>query len=640
MIVVLLLILFVNAWTRTNGVKPIDDYNIDNNTLRIGKEEITINTYKNIGITEKQSEMIKNIIKNDFLVNDDTIGGTTNQEYPSVSMDNAGNFVIVWNDYRNGNSDIFSQIYDTAGIVVGTNFMVNDDAGTANQGFPDVSMNNEGNFVIVWEDYRNGDYDIYSQRYDSTGLAQGTNFMVNDDVGTANQEYPSVSMNNAGNFVIVWEDYRNGVADIYSQRYDSTGSAQGTNFMVNDDAGTASQGFPDVSMDNAGNFVIVWYDYRNGDSDIYSQRYDSTGTAQGTNFMVNDDLSAAGQHYPNISMDNAGNFVIVWYDNRNGNYDIYSQRYDSTGTEQGTNFMVNDDGGPGNQFYPSVSMNNAGNFVIAWQDYRNSSYDIYSQRYDSTGLEQGTNFMVNDDVVTASQNYPSVSLDNAGNFVIVWKDYRNSNSDIYSQRYDNTGALVGTNFIINDDAGTADQEYPSVLMDPDSNRFIISWTDYRNIDGDPEIMAQKYVNGIPTDSNVQINVDSLPYYHQQSSVFGIACNNNSIIFTWMDDRRAKGWDIYGKLTDWYINTGINDYRQLPTKQEKSGIIVYPNPFYESIMITGGTGVYSIYDISGRLVNEINNGLWNGKDKNGKEIMNGIYYIKSNDYKSIKIIKMR
>ncbi len=103
---VLILILFVNAGTRTNGVKPIDDYNIDNNTLRIGRENIPINTYNNIGITEKQSEMIKNVIKNDFLVNNDTVGGGTDQYDPSVSMDNAGNFVVVWYDYRNGDADI------------------------------------------------------------------------------------------------------------------------------------------------------------------------------------------------------------------------------------------------------------------------------------------------------------------------------------------------------------------------------------------------------------------------------------------------------------------------------------------------------------------------------------------------------
>ncbi|MCK4523701.1 hypothetical protein KAU15_02135, partial [candidate division WOR-3 bacterium] len=380
-----------------------------------------------------------------------------------ISMDNAGNFVIVWEDERNGNYDIYSQRYDSTGAAIGTNFIINDDAGTADQYKPSGAMDKRGNFVIVWEDFRNGNWDIYSQRYDSAGSVQGTNFMVNN-ASTAHQYKPSGAMDKTGNFVIVWYDERNGNSDIYSQRYDNTGTAQGTNFIVNDDAGTASQHEASVSMDKTGNFVITWMDERNSNYDIYSQRYDSTGLAQGTNFIINDDAGVAYQGNPSVSMDKTGNFVIVWDDYRNGNSDIYSQMYDSTGLAQGTNFMVNNVS-RAHQYRPSGTMDNAGNFVITWMDERNDNWDIYSQRYDSTGSAQGTNFRVNDDAGTAWQYYPSGAMDNAGNFVIVWQDNRNGNADIYSQRYDSTGAAIGTNFIINDDAGTAGQSEPSISMD-------------------------------------------------------------------------------------------------------------------------------------------------------------------------------
>ena len=571
-----------------------------------------------------------------FMINDDL--GTTDQYSPSVSMNNTGNFIIVWMDERNGNYDIYGQQYDSAGTIIGTNFIVNDNVGTTNQYLPSVSMDNEGDFVIIWEDERNGNCDIFGQQYDSTGTIIGTNFIVNDDADTKDQCLPSLSIDNVGNYVIVWYDYRNSNWDIYSQRYDNTGTTTGTNFIVNDNVGTTDQYSPSVSINNAGNFIIAWMDERNGNWDVYSQRYDNTGTAVETNFIVNDNIITSNQRNPSVSMDNMGNCVIIWEDNRNGNSDIYGQQYDSTGTIIGTNFIVNDDIGTTDQDLPSVSMDSVGNFVIVWEDNRDGNYDIYCQRYNYSGTVVGSNFIVNDDA--ARQYTPSVSINNAGNFVITWQDQRNSNADIYSQSYDNTGAAVGTNFMVNDDLGTADQYSPSVSIDPDSNRFIIYWTDYRNIDGDPEIMTQKYINDIPIDSNMQVNVDSLPYYHQKSAKFGLSCNNNTIVFAWGDDRRGKGWDIYGKLTDWYINSGINDYKPFPKKQEKIGINVYPNPFYNSIMITGGTGEYSIYDISGRLINKINNGIWNGKDKNGKEIINGIYYIKSNDCRSMKIIKMK
>jgi hypothetical protein len=49
-------------------------------------------------------------------------------------------------------------------------------------------------------------------------------------------------------------------------------------------------------------------------------------------------------------MDGSGNFVVVWEDKQNGNYDIYGQRYSSRGAKLGTNFLVSDDGGSSYQF--------------------------------------------------------------------------------------------------------------------------------------------------------------------------------------------------------------------------------------------------------------------------------------------------
>ena len=69
-------------------------------------------------------------------------------------------------------------------------------------------------------------------------------FQVNENAGpnnSADQGSPSISSDASGNFVITWEDYRNGRPDIYGQRYSSDGSALGTNFKVNDDGGCAAQ---------------------------------------------------------------------------------------------------------------------------------------------------------------------------------------------------------------------------------------------------------------------------------------------------------------------------------------------------------------------------------------------------------------
>ncbi len=58
---------------------------------------------------------------------------------------------------------------------------------------------------------------------------------------------------------------------------------------------------------------------------------------------MNDDVGAAWQRDLSLSMDTEGNFIICWHDNRNDDWDIYAQRYNSLGDTLGANFRVNSD---------------------------------------------------------------------------------------------------------------------------------------------------------------------------------------------------------------------------------------------------------------------------------------------------------
>jgi len=385
--------------------------------------------------------LIANPIIDDFLVNDDT--GTANQYDPSIAIDGLDNFIVTWADYRNGNWDIYAQRYNSSSAPIGSNFKVNDDAGSASQRYPAIALDGSGNFVITWMDYRNGDADIYAQRYNSAGTPIVLNFKVNDDAGTTYQNNPAIAMDGSGNFVITWMDDRNGYLDIYAQRYHYSGTPLNSNFKVNDDAGTAWQWFPPaIAMNVYGNFVITWADYRNGNYDIYAQRYNSSGTRLGSNFQINE-AGTAWQLFPAIALDGTGNFVITWQDERNGNYDIYVQRYNSSGTPLGSNFKVNDDTGTTNQYYPDIAMDGSGSFVITWYDYRNGNPDIYAQRYNSTGVALGSNYLVpNSQYASFNQKSPAVCA-NSSNIYFTWQDDRRGNWDIYAKVVDWTWTEVG-----------------------------------------------------------------------------------------------------------------------------------------------------------------------------------------------------
>jgi hypothetical protein len=220
--------------------------------------------------------------------------------------------------------------------------------------------------------------------------------------------------------------------------YQFNGSPLGSNFKANDDVGTAYQYTPAVAMDNSGNFVITWQDLRDGNYDILAQRYDLSGIPLGSNFKVNDDLDTLYQYGPVIAMDSPGNFVITWYDYRNGNYDIYAQRYNFSGTPIGSNFKVNDDTETALQVIPAIAMNSAGKFVIAWRDDRNTSkYDVFAQRYDSSGSPLDSNYLVpNPMYASFYQSSPAVGA-SASKIYFTWMDTRRAKGyDIYAKVVD------------------------------------------------------------------------------------------------------------------------------------------------------------------------------------------------------------
>lgn len=116
-----------------------------------------------------------------------------NQVYPDVSISNDTIFVVSWIDYRNNkyNPDIYIQTFDKNGYLYDYDLKINDDDLNIEQYFPAVSMVDDSNFIVCWEDTRSGDDDIYIQKFKSN-VKQGKNVKVNDDRGLLSpiQKFP------------------------------------------------------------------------------------------------------------------------------------------------------------------------------------------------------------------------------------------------------------------------------------------------------------------------------------------------------------------------------------------------------------------------------------------------------------------
>lgn len=353
----------------------------------------------------------------------------------AIASDDAGNYVIVWGSLQNGAEDIYGQRFNAQGVPQGGEFLINTvTAGT--QTVANVAMDSDGDFVVTWRGTDASSFGIKAQRFNAAGVAQGAEFQVNTT--TASQQIsPAVAMDSDGDFIIVWYSIHSGAADVYAQRYDAAGVAQGGEFLVNTvTAGEQAYGQPGMADD--GSFVITWTAGNNLDGSgygVYAQRYDSAGVAQGGNFLVNT-TTANDQIYRPIDVDASGNFVIAWSSNlQDGSgYGIYFQRFAADGTFLGSETQANQTTS-GNQLEPRVTMEDDGKFLVAWdsalQD--GSSTGSYLRSYDASGVPLGDEIQLNS-TTTGAQGYPSMAITGTGRFVAVWSGNGPGDSDGVFQR--------------------------------------------------------------------------------------------------------------------------------------------------------------------------------------------------------------
>ena len=353
--------------------------------------------------------------------------GTNNPPHV-VAMDASGNYVVVWdgNGTQAGQADsagIFFQRYNANGVAQGSETRVNTTT-TDTQQWPSVAMDANGNFVIAWtsanQDGSGGG--VYAQRYNASGVAQGGEFRVNST--TANDEAAPVIAMSTNGFVIAWNDSAKdgGGYGVYAQRYNASGGALGGEFRVN--VTTAGDQWVDsAAMDASGNFIISW---SNGDEnaspyqDVYFRRYNSSGTALTGEVRANT-TTTGDQNYSGVAMNASGAFLITWDSSDGSNDGIYAQRYDSSGTAQGSEFRVNTTTS-NEQHLGRPAIDDSGNFVVVWDSYNQdaaNTWGVYKQEYNADGSTNGGQTRVNT-TTAGDQVYPSIAMNGVGQFVVAW----------------------------------------------------------------------------------------------------------------------------------------------------------------------------------------------------------------------------
>jgi len=326
-----------------------------------------------------------------------TVATTSVQQtnWPALAYHRDGTWIAVWNSNgSDGSADgIYLQRMDSTGQALSPPVRVNTETDGA-QTVPDLAVAADGSFVVVWQSAdQDGDRaGIFAQRFDRNGAPVGAEFQVNVTT-TGNQSVPSVAMDASGRFTIAWASTPgdSNAADVMARRFSADGAPETDEFVIGG-AADGRQQTPAVAMAPDGRSVMVWADGLSTDVNILAQRYDATGAALGSPVLVNT-TTAGNQSAPSVAMDAAGNFVVAWTSNQTTDTNIYAQRFDAAGQPLGEEFRANSVT-PGSQSSAQVAMGPDGGFLIIWQSAMvgDRGTGTYGQRYDAAGARIGGEF--------------------------------------------------------------------------------------------------------------------------------------------------------------------------------------------------------------------------------------------------------
>jgi hypothetical protein len=331
-------------------------------------------------------------------------------------LPNGTGYAAVWRDTRDGSAEeIYFVLLDSEGQKVAPELNISNTIDESDD--PSLAIG-VGGFGVSWTEGVDVDREIQ--------------FALLDPTGTPTQIVPITAALGASGFsttvwtgtdyAIVWDDDRGGDRQLYFARVDTSGTIVQTPILISP-LGSSSR--HPVALATSTGLALLWQDFRNTDSEIYYGLFDTSGAIQGSD--VN--LSMSGNppsRFAHVAK-SGDNLVAVFEDDRQLPRDPYLLVFDESGTGQTPPLrLLNDDRGTTR---PIVAYNGSEYGIIWKEGGTDDGHVLFALATENEVLQVET---ISTEIDAEA---PWIIADGEG-FVVVWKDERTGNSDIYLARID------------------------------------------------------------------------------------------------------------------------------------------------------------------------------------------------------------
>jgi hypothetical protein len=326
-----------------------------------------------------------------------------------------------------------------------------------------LARSSDGKYAVTWEGPGASGNGIYVRLYDKSGNALTGPVHV---AGTDSRDHePTIAISYASTIAVAWDhQFAAGDRDIYVQRFDLLGRALGGPLVVA--SSTNDEYEPSIGIDKWANLVVAYTTgSASSDTDVKAWFHRVDGT-QGT-FTVAGGIYAA--HQPSLALNDSGQGVVAYtVDSYSAtDHQVYFQRINGLGYKVGvgTDVWLPSN----NQTDPSVAINSAGNFVIA---FTSAGSQVNARTFNAQGNPISTLVDVGDWYYTGAEESPSVSMDSNGRFVVGYTyHYSSTDQDVRAQVFDIYGHAQGTSFAVSA-SGAYSELAPSVALGDDGQLMV------------------------------------------------------------------------------------------------------------------------------------------------------------------------
>lgn len=210
--------------------------------------------YQHEVVSLQLGTILGELINTPIVVNDDS---TTNwywvQQPLVISRPFTDSVILIWIDNAFEDTyQIFARLYTKDGEPVSSRLLLVDNSNPVDFSWVAADIETNGDFSIVWGGLVDNEWNIFLKRFFADGQTKNEFVKVSESADTGFAPTPDISIDHDSKFIVVWDE-KIGLTDkIFAQRFSKEGTTIGQNFKIS----TAA----DENIHQQSPSVLLWSD--------------------------------------------------------------------------------------------------------------------------------------------------------------------------------------------------------------------------------------------------------------------------------------------------------------------------------------------------------------------------------------------